>query len=161
MMLLLSILINVANAGFEKAQYEIVKDVIWAADKAEVPRPLLVALCWGESRLKAHPKLTHLDGKSLSYDICQVKLETAQWLDKIYKHKIKVTPARLSNHRINAFYAAKFLRMLLIKYKSNWQLAVDAYNKGTAYSINTEYVRRFKVAKKITDEKFETLIKRK
>lgn len=130
--------------SFEEKHYAVIKDIIWAADKVEVPRALLLAVCWGEGSFRTDSKLTHMDGQTLSYGTCQVKLSLAQDMDRIYKHKTKVTPEALMTTRINAFYAAKALRFHLKRYLGNWQLAVDAYNKYTAVSEDTPYVRKFK-----------------
>lgn len=64
-------------------------------------------------------------------------------MDDIYNHSTKVTPKTLDNTKINAFYAAKYLKYQLKRYNYNILLAVDAYNKHNAVSENTKYVRRF------------------
>lgn len=146
--LLVSLIFTAHTASadtFNRKHYDVIQSVVWAADKAEIPRSLLLAVCYGESNFNTKKKLTHMDGKTLSFGICQVKLESAQWLDLYCKHKMKVTPLRLNDHKVNAFYAAKLLKYQLKRYKGNWQLAVDAYNKGTAISSKSGYVKRFKV----------------
>lgn len=155
-MILISLIsINQAEArsdvNFNKKHYLVIKSVVWAADKVEVPRALLLALCWGEGwASKSMGKdPTHMDGDTLSYGICQVKLETAEWMDKLYKHKIKATPSRLEDPKINAFYAAKYLKYQLKQYDNSWQLAVDAYNKGSAAGNDTIYVRHFNESLKL------------
>lgn len=130
-----------AGQTFEKRYYNTIKSIIWAADKAQVPRELVLAVCWGESSFRT-TGVTHVDGETPSYGVCQVKLETAQFIDKFYRLKHKVTPERLNSTMINAFYAAKYLKYQLNRYKQDWKLAVDAYNKGTALGHKTKYVRK-------------------
>lgn len=133
---------NVLAKDLTTSQYSVAKDIVWAADKLKVPRPLLLALCWGEGAFRQDAKLTHMDGKSLSYHTCQVKFETAEFMDHWYHNKVKVTDTRLRNTKINAFYAAQHLSYQLKRYHNNWQKAVDAYNKGTAVSAKSRYVKR-------------------
>lgn len=150
--------------GLDKRQFSIVSDLVWAADVVGVPRELLVPLCWGEgvSAKLQGKNPTHLDGKgknrTLSFGICQVKLETAQFMDYVYKLKIKATAKRLEDTKINSYYAAKYLKYQLDKYDGDWFLAVDAYNKHIAISNNTKYVKAFKKFKAITDVKFKTML---
>ena len=127
---------------FEKKYYKIIQSIIWAADTAEVPRELVLAVCWGESSFRTKG-VTHVDGETPSYGICQVKMETARFMDKLYKHKAKATPKRLEDFKVNAFYAAKYLKYHLDRYDDDWKLAVDAYNKGTAIGHKTKYVKKF------------------
>lgn len=127
---------------FNTKHKKVIDAIIWAADKAEVPRELVLAVCWGESNFRTKG-VTHIDGDTLSHSICQVKLNSALWMDKMYKHRVKATPQRLENLHVNAFYAAKLLKYQLTRYNDNWSLAVDAYNKGTAKSHNSKYVKKF------------------
>lgn len=129
--------------SFTVEQYSVMKDIMWAADKVEVPRSLLLAVCWGEGSFRHDKKLTHVDGGSKSHGTCQVKMETANFMDKLFGHRIKATALRLENTKINAFYAAKFLKYQLARYEDDWQLAIDAYNRGTAKSRHTKYVKKF------------------
>lgn len=115
---------------------------MWAADTAEIPRELLLAVCWGESTFRTHG-VTHKDGGTLSHGVCQVKLATAVWMDQVYGHSIKATSKRLEDTKTNAFYAAKYLKYQLERYHGNWKLAVDAYNKGRAVSSRSKYVKKF------------------
>ena len=120
---------------------EVVDIIVKAADQAEIPRELLLAVCWVESsyRTKLKPRM---DGESKSYGLCQIKLETAQFLDDVYKHRIEATEERLANPYVNAFYGAKYLKYQLTRYKGDWRKAVDAYNKGRHVSSESEYVQR-------------------
>jgi soluble lytic murein transglycosylase-like protein len=118
-----------------------------AAKKADIPEDLLLAVCWVESKWNTDIQAV-FDGGSYSYSICQVKLPTAELMDKYWKHKIPVTEERLLDPYINAFYAAKYLKYQLSRYENDWELAVDAYNKGTASPRvpNTDYVQKVKLA---------------
>lgn len=144
---LMSTISNVQAKNFTAEQLNVAKDIMWAADKVEVPRALLLAICWGEGSFRSDEKLTHMDGESLSHGTCQVKLATAQFMDEVFKHKSLATSRRLKDPKVNAFYAAKYLKYQLNRYKGNWQLATDAYNKGNAINNDTIYVR--KVSKNI------------
>jgi soluble lytic murein transglycosylase-like protein len=136
---------SVAMANdFTEKYYTTIQAIIWAADAVEVPRELLLAICWNESSFRTGSGITHKDGLTLSYGLCQIKLGTAKFMDTIYRHKIKATPKRLRDPRINAFYSAKYLKYQLHRYHNDWKLAVDAYNKHRAQGRNTKYVKRFK-----------------
>lgn len=145
-LLILLSTVNVYAFQFNRHHYLVIKDIIWAADKVDVPRELLLALCWGESSFRTDKSLNHMDHGSVSYGTCQVKLETAEWMDKIYHHRTKATIARLENVKINAFYAAKYLQYQLVRYEGDWKKAVDAYNAGSAQHTksgrDTKYVRK-------------------
>lgn len=143
---------------FTKSQFNVAKDIIWAADKADVPRPVLLAVCWGEGSFRTDEKLNHQDGNSMSYHTCQVKLETAEFMDKWFHNKSLATPQRLKNTKINAFYAALHLKYQLKRYNYNWQKAIDAYNKGTAVSASSKYVKRVESNNKMLAEKLKTII---
>lgn len=128
--------------NFEKRYYDIIQSIIHAADDAEVPRELVLSICWGESSFR-NKGVTHVDGETPSYGICQVKLETAKFMDKVYKHAIKATKKNLEDPYTNALYAARYLHYQLNRYDQDWRLAVDAYNRGSAIGHKTKYVRRF------------------
>lgn len=129
------------RAKYSHVQTGVINIIIKAADKAEVPRELLLAVCWVESSYRTKLK-PHMDGKSHSYGLCQVKLETAQYMDEVYNHKWKATPEKLNDPYLNAFYAAKVLKWNLSRYQGDWKKAVDAYNKGRHVSTESEYVKR-------------------
>lgn len=96
-----------------------------------------------------------MDGHSLSHGICQMKLGTAQFMDTVYKHKVKVTAKRLENPYVNAFYAAKYLKYHMKRF-NDWRLAIDAYNKHTPQGKNTKYVKSvMKSYKKIATYAFD------
>lgn len=114
--------------------------ILAAAKSVGISGTLLLAICTHESNLK---NITvQDDGGSPSYGVCQVKLETAQYMDNVYGHKIKANEGRLKNNYVNAFYAAEILKFQLKRYDNNLNMAIDAYNKGTAISESSVYVKR-------------------
>jgi len=136
----------------------VIQAIVNAADVAEVPRELMLAICWNESSFRTSKRISRMDGSSVSYGICQVKLITALYMDKVYKHKHVATSSRLNQVDVNAFYAAKVLKFQLKRYKGNWKRAIDAYNKGHAVSSKSVYVNRvmdhyksFKVLTKVNN----------
>lgn len=142
-LILILITVNAHAIDFSAKNLEVVKSIIVAADQVKVPRELLLALCWSESSFRTNLPVK-LDGKTPSYGICQVKLETAQYVDRIFKNKSKATVKRLLNYTTNPIYAAQYLKYQLNRYKGDWHKAVDAYNKGHAVSIKSIYVKRVK-----------------
>jgi hypothetical protein len=108
----------------------------------------MVAIAWVESSHRT-VGVTHMDGSSTSYGPFQIKLETAQWVDKIYKHKHLATPNRLSDIYVNAFYACKYMKLLLSRYKGDEEAAIDAYNKGHLDSRTSLYVLKVSLARRV------------
>jgi soluble lytic murein transglycosylase-like protein len=141
---LLIILLITSNAyaiSFDKKHYTVITSIIESADEIEIPRELLLALCWSESSFRTNLP-NKLDGKTPSYGICQMKLETAQFIDRYYHNKVKASKQRLLNPKTNARYAAQYLKFQLKRYKGDWRKATDAYNKGRAVSRKSTYVKR-------------------
>ena len=132
----------IALTPFEKKNLIVITKIVRAADFVGIPRELLLTICFGESNFKVKGS-THIDGGSISHSVCQVKLATAQHMDQVYRLKIPATSERLEIIYLNAFYAAKLLKYQLNRYDDNWKLAVDAYNKGTAVSQKSGYVKRY------------------
>lgn len=112
-----------------------------AANDVGIPSELLIAVAWTESNLRTK-HVTHVDGSTPSYGPLQIKLETAQWVDKVYHHKNLATPTRLENTYLNAYYAAKYLKLLLSQYNDNWEYAIEAYNIGHAVHGKSQYVHK-------------------
>lgn len=145
-MIKLLILINLMSIDaygidFDKRHYQVISDIIQAADSVKAPRALILGLCWSESSFRTN--LPHkLDGHTPSYGICQVKLETALFLDQYFKNKHKATKARLLIPKVNATYAAQYIKFQLKRYNGDWKRAIDAYNKGHAVSRQSQYVKR-------------------
>lgn len=123
------------------AKADIKQDIKQAAKRAGVPSKILLAICFAES---SHRDLSPaLDGSSLSYGVCQVKLETAYTIDKrLGNPEYTATPEGLSDPYVNAFYAAYILKFNYHKY-GDWPQAIEAYNKGIARNKGTgKYVKR-------------------
>lgn len=117
---------------------QVVKEIIKAAKKENIPSLLLLSVCYTESTF--FPREPKMDGNSLSHGICQVKLETALFMDKLSHTENLTTSKDLQVPFINALYAAKYLKYQISRYK-DMSLAVDAYNKGTAVSRDSHYVK--------------------
>lgn len=102
-----------------------------------VPFRLLAAICSVESSLRPFINPVQ-DNGSLSYGMCQVKEDTARFMGFISRTKV------LSNPNINAYYAAKYLKYQLDRYKGDWIQALAAYNAGTAHwhIRNQDYVNK-------------------
>jgi soluble lytic murein transglycosylase-like protein len=112
-----------------------------AANDVGIPPELLIAVAWTESNLRTK-HVTHVDGSTPSYGPLQIKLETARWVDKVYHHKHLATPTRLENTYLNAYYAAKYIKLLLSQYNNNWEYAIEAYNIGHAVHGKSQYVHK-------------------
>lgn len=160
MFIIVSLLISftVEAKALTKSQFDVAKDIVWAADKSDVPRALLLAVCWGEGSFRKDKKLTHLDGNSLSHGTCQVKLATAKSMDSWYHNRYKATHERLENPKVNAFYAGLYLKYWLKIHNYNWQKAVDSYNKGRLVSDKSKYVKKVESDHKMLIEKLKELI---
>lgn len=125
--------------------------ILAAAAKAKVAGVLLLAICSYESS-GLNNIITYNDGKSHSYGICQIKLETAEMVG------FQGTAENLMNPAVNAKWAAAYL-----KYQENrpddpdggygpddWCKLTAAYNAGRynesskypGYPRNLVYVRR-------------------
>ncbi len=117
-----------------------VRAIVYAADAFKIPRAILLAVCYHESAFSNRKGITHMDGGSMSYGICQVKLGTAQTMDRIYGLKGKATAEKLNSLLHNAYYAAAYLKYQKNKHK-DWKLAIDAYNKFTPIHDHTRYVK--------------------
>jgi soluble lytic murein transglycosylase-like protein len=121
------------------------KAIFEAANITGVPAGLLISICWHESGGYRSNLSEKLDGKTPSYGICQVKLETAAHMDKLYKLKGRVSVQGLRQPFVNAFYAGLYLKYQMKRYKS-WSKAVAAYNKGhfSDKNPNSKYIRKVK-----------------
>lgn len=92
-----------------------------------LPAGLLGAICTVESGM--NPNAVHKnDGKGDSLGLCQIKLSTARLVG------FKGTKKQLMNAKVNAFYAAKYLKKQIKRYHGDFAKAVTAYNQGTTYS---------------------------
>jgi soluble lytic murein transglycosylase-like protein len=130
------------------SESQIERIITSAAHKADVPPHLLLAICWIETSY-VQPKIPEpLDGKTPSYGICQVKLETAQFMDKTFRLRMSASVTRLRDPYVNAFYAAKYLKYQLKQYNGDWKKSVAAYNQGSwdESSPNVTYVSKIEKA---------------
>lgn len=95
-----------------------------AASKVGVSSALLLAICSHESggfRYNHNPD----DRGTPSFGACQVKEATAEQVG------LKLTHKQLSDPKMNAMVAAKYLRWQLDQYNNDYCRAVAAYNSGT------------------------------
>lgn len=90
-----------------------------------LPPKLIDAVCYTESHYDVKA-INPDDGRSSSIGLCQCKLSTA------YLMGFRGTEAQLLDPRVNAHYAARYLRYQLSRYSGDVHLAVAAYNSGTA-----------------------------
>lgn len=115
------------------------------------------AICWVETnhRNVINPK----DGGSPSYGLCQIKLETANWIH--YKHKLgneDLTEADLMKPEVNIFYAGLYFKYQWDKYK-DLKCAISAYNAGRCIKGNMNtYVK--KVLQRLGLNNFSNLFRR-
>ncbi len=104
-----------------------------AAQKFDLPKGMLESLCFVESGHKINA-VHEDDGNSDSLGICQIKLETAQWMG------FKGNERQLMDPKINIYYAAKYLNYQRSRYNGSVTKAIIAYNVGHAKNLNsTEY----------------------
>lgn len=95
-----------------------------------LPHGLLDSVCYIESG--RNPAAVHLnDGEGNSIGLCQIKFKTAKWMG--FKGKER----DLYNPKVNAYYAAKYLRYQIIRHKGNTTKALIAYNRGNAKGLTT------------------------
>lgn len=116
--------------------------ILAAAKSIGVPGALLLAICTHESNLTN--VMVPQDNGSPSYGLCQIKEETANQLGFEGKptgpmqesDAIPGTmapsgmPVGLMLPKVNAKYAAKYLKMQLDRYEGDWCKATAAYNAG-------------------------------
>lgn len=107
------------------------KKLITVANKEGIPAPLLAAVCYTESAHKPHA--TNLDDNgSSSIGLCQIKLATAKQMG--YTGAVE----GLYDGKVNAKFAAKYLKYQLDRYPGEWTDAIAAYNAGSARKCNME-----------------------
>lgn len=115
--------------------------LILASNTFELPKGLLSAVCWVES--SHNPSKVHKDdGGEDSVGLCQLHLTTAKHLG--YKGDKK----GLLNPKVNAYYAAKYMRHQLDRYLGDSWRAIAAYSAGTykqnqhGITCNRKYVHK-------------------
>ncbi len=102
----------------------------------DLPKDLLSSLCYIESTHNINA-VHKDDGNSNSVGICQIKWTTAKWLG------FTGTEKQLMDPKINIYYAGKYLKHQINRYKGSVPRAVTAYNKGHSSSDgNNKYYRK-------------------
>jgi soluble lytic murein transglycosylase-like protein len=96
--------------------------ILAAAKAAKVSGALLLAICTHESGLN-NITVPH-DGGSPSYGICQVKYDTAKLMGFTGKPEDLIIP------KVNAKWAAAYLKYQEERYDGNWCKIAAAYNAG-------------------------------
>lgn len=113
---------------------------------------IVMSICWIES---GHKNVVNKhDGGSPSYGICQVKLDTANWMKEYNRIPGKpLTSKDLMNPETNIQYAELYLRYQLKVYNNDINCAISAYNAGSCIKWNQKrYVKRvLEKAKEIYD----------
>jgi soluble lytic murein transglycosylase-like protein len=101
-----------------------------------LPTGMLSAVCYVESHHNA--KALHIDdGGSNSVGLCQLHSSTARMLG------FKGDEQLLFNPKINAYWAAAYLRHQLDRYDNDAMMAISAYNAGSYRPTkNLDYVRK-------------------
>ena len=124
---------------------DIASIIVSAAKSVGVSGQLLLALCMHESGGFKY-NFSAMDGGSPSFGSCQIKYATAVQLG-FHGHS-----KELMNPKINALYAAKYLKYQQDRYGDDWLLLAAAYNSGTYNPSNVvrgcprnlEYVKKIK-----------------
>lgn len=99
-----------------------VQIILQAAKAAKTSGLILLAICTHETKLQN--VTVQNDGGSASIGICQMKLDTAKFLG------YQGNQAGLLNPKINAKYAALYLKYQNERYNGDWCKAVAAFNAG-------------------------------
>lgn len=94
-----------------------------ASQTFELPKGLISALCYQESRHKV-TAVNPADGGEDSLGVCQIKEGTARQMG------FKGTRADLMLPKNNVYYSAKYLRKMLDRYSWDIPKALAAYNAG-------------------------------
>jgi hypothetical protein len=108
----------------------------------DLPPGLLSALCFVESSHRTYV-VNHKDGGSRSNGACQIKLSTAKLLG------YNGTEEKLLDPKVNAYWAAKYLRRQLDRYGGDVRKGVAAYNSGTLRINDMGHIRNQKYVNKV------------
>ncbi len=104
---------------------DIVSTILSAAKSVGVSGTLLLAICSHESGSFQY-NYAPMDHGTPSYGSCQLKADTAKMLG------FSGNPIALNDPKINALYAAKFLKYQQDRYgEENWVQLASAYNAGS------------------------------
>jgi len=111
---------------------------------------LLPSICWVESNYRN--VINEFDGGSPSYGICQIKLNTANWMKEYHKITGPVLDETdLMEPKINTLYAGLYIKYQLNRYNGDIECAISAYNAGRCIKGNKKYVK--KVLKRLNEKK--------
>ncbi len=106
-----------------------------------LPPGLLSAMSYVESRHNVKA-INHRDGYGDSLGACQIKYSTARMIG------YQGNADRLLDPRVNAYWAALYLKHQLERYDGDVVRAISAYNSGTyrldktGKPVNLDYVRK-------------------
>ncbi len=103
-----------------------------------LPAYLLASICWVESNHRILA-LNKNDGGSPSYGICQIKLKTAEYMNKKFHINIHLDEKEIMDPEINIFFAGLYIKYQLKK-RSNMYNAIKSYNAGSPWKNNEKYV---------------------
>jgi soluble lytic murein transglycosylase-like protein len=103
---------------------DIINIILGAAKSVGVSGSLLLAICSHESSGFTQ-NYAAMDKGSPSYGSCQIKKRTAEFLG------FKGDPKKLNDIKINAYWAAKYLKYQQNRYGDNWLKLVSSYNAGS------------------------------
>lgn len=113
--------------------------IAMVSQSLQIPDGLLSAVCFTESSHRV-TVIRHNDGGSKSIGVCQIKLTTAQLVGYAGDEKSLLNPT------VNVYYAGKYLKKQLGRYRGDIPKAVAAYNAGKfkegdyGQPINQNYV---------------------
>jgi soluble lytic murein transglycosylase-like protein len=102
----------------------IVTIILTAAKSVGVSGTLLLALCAHESGNFKY-NYSPMDGHSPSFGVCQVKKATAEFMG------FKGTSNQLMKPKVNAKYAALYLKYQQNRYGTDWVTLAASYNAGS------------------------------
>jgi len=118
--------------------------------KLGVDPRILASICYVES--KWNPRaLNKVDGKTSSYGLCQIKLETARSVG------FKGSSKDLFKASVNIHFAGLYYKAKLLKYRGNEFCAIAAYNAGACRYAFSGKILNNKYVKKVT-KSFEKML---
>lgn len=115
-----------------------------AAKQVGVSASILVAVCSHESGGFRYNHNEN-DKGTPSFGACQVKEATALQME------FKLNRKQLSDPKINAMIAAKYLKWQLNQYDNDYCHAVAAYNSGTYFESKTGLPKNIKYVQAVKD----------
>jgi soluble lytic murein transglycosylase-like protein len=111
-----------------------------------LPPFLLDSVCWQESRHNPKAYRAHDGNSTPSYGICQIKLKTARHMGYQGRARDLMSPT------VNIYWAGRYLRYQLKRYKGNVTRALVAYNSGRSKtkhgnSYSSKVLKRYRYLK--------------